>query len=219
MKQLLFAIILISSFSTLAQADTLDATTQKKLEADLNSKESKKTKNIKKTENKGEENSEWDDYFMPGLGYKAFIPKDSEMGVYHGLVTEFVIYARARGENPKYSYRSNGPARMKSYINLSIMKSDKASVNDIFITNLGFNASFEGAKFRNYLIPYFGLELGGLYQKDFGTFHVDPMIGVQIVSSKKMLWNVYSSYQYTTKQFDEWSGITFGTTLNVLLWN
>jgi|TARA_B100000795_G_C22806499_1_gene445254 hypothetical protein len=164
------------------------------------------------------ENKEWDDYFMPSLGYKIFTPKATELGVYHGLVTEFVIYARARGKYPKSSYARSGPARIKSYINLSILKSDNTLSKDIYTTNVGFTASFEGASYRSYFIPYFGLELGGLYQKHFKTFHFTPTLGIQMVSTEKVIWTLYSGYQYTTKRFDEWSGVTLGSTLSILLW-
>jgi hypothetical protein len=67
-----------------------------------------------------QEDSEWDDYFMPGIGYKLYMPKNKSLGVYHGLMTEFVVYARAKG---KASTRT-GPARIKTYGDLSIMSSD-----------------------------------------------------------------------------------------------
>ncbi len=163
-----------------------------------------------------QKDSEWDDYFMPGVGYKTYIPKNqSDLGIYHGVMTEFVIYARAKGIQSK----SSGPARIKTYGNLSIMASDNAIAKDIFYANLGLNLSFEGNTGRKYLIPYFGLEMGGLFQRDFSTFQFSPVGGIQLLSTKTLLWNVQGGYQYTTKKFDEYSGYTFSSTLNVLLWN
>lgn len=159
--------------------------------------------------------TEWDDYFMPGIGYKTYVPKKTELGVYQGVVTEFVIYARAKG---KESHRS-GPARVKTYGNLSIMKSDAEAAKDIFFANLGLNLSLEGNTSRKYFIPYFGVEMGGLYRRDFSTMHFSPVAGVQLVSNKLFLWNLQGGYQYTTRNFDEYSGYTFGSTLNILLWH
>lgn len=111
---------------------------------------------------------EWDDYFMPGIGYKTYFPKNhSDLGVYHGIMTEFVIYAKAKGADTKTS----GPARIKTYGNLSIMGSDNSSAKDIFFANLGLNLSFEGNLKRKYMIPYFGLEMGGLFQQIFLHFN------------------------------------------------
>lgn len=160
--------------------------------------------------------TEWDDYFMPGIGYKVYVPKNTDtLGLYQGFVTEFVIYARAKGEE---TWRS-GPARVKTFGNLSIMKSDKSGAKDIFFSNFGLNLSFEGKIARKYFIPVFGLEVGGLFQRDFSTFHFTPTMGMQLISNKRLLWTVYGGYQYTTKRFDEYSGFLAGSTINVLLWH
>jgi hypothetical protein len=162
------------------------------------------------------EDDEWDDYFMPGVGYKMYVPKNSDsLGVYQGVMTEFVIYSRAKGDS---SYRT-GPARVKTYGNLSIIASNKEGAKDIFFANLGLNLSFEGHLKRKFLIPYFGLELGGMFQRNFSTFHFSPVAGIQVVSNKKMIWSIQGGYQYTTKLFDELSGFVFASTFNVLLWN
>lgn len=160
--------------------------------------------------------TEWDDYFMPGVGYKTYIPKKSDsLGMYHGVVTEFIIYARAKGDE---SWKS-GPARVKTFGNLSIMKSTKEEAKDIFFSNFGLNLSFEGKIKRKFFIPVFGLEIGGLYSRDFSTFHFTPTAGMQLVSTKHLVWTVYGGYQYTTKRFDEYSGYLAGSTVNVLLWH
>ncbi len=157
---------------------------------------------------------EWDDYFMPGLGVKSYIPKNhSEIGVYNGIMTEFVIYAKAKGSV------GSGPSRIKTYGNLSIMGSSVKSSNDIFFANVGLNLSYEGKLKRKYLIPYFGLEIGGLFQRDFSTFQFSPVTGIQIVSNKRILWSVQGGYLYTTKRFDEYSGFSLASSVNVLLWN
>jgi hypothetical protein len=159
---------------------------------------------------------EWDDYFMPGVGYKMYLPKNSDgLGVYQGIMTEFVIYARAKGSLSSKS----GPARVKTYGNLSIMRSDQDSARDIFGANVGLNLSFEGKTDRKWCIPYFGLETGGLFQRDFSTMQFTPVAGIQLVSTKHIIFNVQAGYTYTTKYFDEYSGYQFSSTLNVLLWN
>ncbi|HAN76268.1 MAG TPA: hypothetical protein DCQ31_00100 [Bacteroidales bacterium] len=160
--------------------------------------------------------SEWDDYFMPGIGYKMFVPKNiAELGTYKGVMTEFVIYARAKGSKSTYS----GPARFKTYANLCIMSGDSELSKDIFYSNLGLNLSFEANTNRQFAIPYFGIELGGLFRRDFSTFHFTPIAGIQLVSSRTVIWNIQGGYQYTVKRFDEYSGYLISSTLNILLWN
>ncbi len=160
--------------------------------------------------------TEWDDYFMPGVGYKMYVPKNHDtLGIYQGVMTEFVIYARAKAGDSRWS----GPARIKTYGNLSIMNSDSDYGKDIFYANMGLNLSFEANTFRRVFIPYFGLEMGGLFQRNFSTFQFSPVVGIQLLSTKIIIWNIQGGYQYTTQKFDEYSGYTFSSTLNVLLWN
>ena len=164
------------------------------------------------------EYQEWDDYFMPGVGYKLYMPKNQDsLGMYSGVSTEFVIYARARGGKTD-SWRS-GPSRVKTYGNLSIMSSDNSSAKDIFSVNFGLNLSFEAIAKRKYGIPYFGLELGGLFQRDFSSVQFTPVGGIQLLSNKRMIWNVQAGYNYTVKYFDEYSGMQYSSTFNLLLWN
>lgn len=166
-----------------------------------------------------DENTEWEDYFMPGLGYKVYVPKNSKLGVYHGVVTEFIFYARAKGRSPKKYRASEGPSRIKTYGNLSMLKSDGEGAKDIFFSNFGVNFSFESKTNRKYLIPYFGLEFGGLNQRNFGTFHFTPVGGIQLISNESVIWTLNGGFQYTTKKFDEYSGYNIGSTLNIMLWN
>lgn len=161
---------------------------------------------------------EWDDYFMPGLGYKVYTPKNTaKLGVYQGIVTEFVIYAKAKKGN---TYKS-GPARVKTYANLSILKSTASSdsARNIFNVNFGVNLSFEAKGKRNYLIPYFGLETGGLFQRNFASMQFTPCLGVQLFSTKHLIWSVQAGYNYTVKYFEDYSGMQYSSTLNLLLWN
>ncbi|WP_343747221.1 hypothetical protein [Fluviicola sp.] len=159
---------------------------------------------------------EWDDYFMPGIGYKVYTPKNhSKLGVYQGIVTEFVIYASAKNQVSRMS----GPARVKTYANLSILKSDQDSARNIFNVNFGLNLSFEGKCNRKYLIPYFGLEVGGLFQRNYSSMQFTPVAGVQLFSNKRMIWNVQAGYNYTVKYFEDYSGMQYSTTFNLLLWN
>lgn len=163
-----------------------------------------------------DDTDEWDDYFMPGVGYRVYTPKNhAKLGVYQGVMTEFVIYGRAKGKKSTES----GPARVKTYGNLSILRSDADSARDMFSANFGLNLSFESNTDRKWGIPYFGLEVGGLFQRDFSTMQFTPVGGIQLVSTKFILWNAQVGYMYTTKYFDEYSGFQFSSTLNVLLWN
>lgn len=218
-------LILFSGFSlqgvTQVEGEKMDSTQQAQAAneiANSNTSYQREKREYQLSEtSKSKNETEWEDWFMPGFGYKVFSPKNSDsLGTYKGYVTEFVIYAKARKGESKWG---SGPSRVKTYGNLAILASDKDGVKDIFYANLGLNLSFEGKSNRNYLLPYFGIETGGMFQRDFSSYHFTPVGGLQIISTKKLLWNVQMGYQYTTRYFDEFSGVLALSSLNFLLWN
>jgi hypothetical protein len=154
---------------------------------------------------------------MPGVGYRYYIPKNNKvLGEYRGVVSEFVVYARAKAPDSK---TWKGPSRLKTYGNVSLMKSSIEENNDLFMCNFGLNLSFEGNIKRKWLIPFFGIEIGGVFRRGYNTFQFTPLSGIHIVSTKKILWNIQAGYQYNAKYFDQYSGYNITSTINFLLWN
>lgn len=158
--------------------------------------------------------TEWDDWFMPGVGYQLYLPRNTDFGMFQGVVPEFVIFARHLGKRSDYG----GPGRVKVYMNIGILTSSEEGVEDLFRPNFGMNLSFEGKTKRKFLVPYFGVETGGIFQRGYGSFQVTPLAGVQLVSTKKVLWTVQGGYQYATRNFQDYSGVTASSVLSVLLW-
>jgi hypothetical protein len=99
------------------------------------------------------------------------------------------------------------------------MNSNIESASKIFSASLGLNLSFEAKALRKSFIPYFGLEVGGLYKRNFSTFTFNPLAGIQLVSTRKIIWSVQGGYQYTTHRFENYSGYIAATTINLLLWH
>ena len=159
--------------------------------------------------------NEWDSWFMPGLGYKFYSPKNAkDLGTFSGPSTEFIFYARAKNKESNLG----GPSRIKSYGNLSMLNSTNSEVKDVFLLNLGSQFSFESKTDRHFLIPTFGLEFGGIYQKGYSSLHLSPFAGIHLVSTRKMVWDLNAGYMYTLKSFEEYSGMSFSSTVNLLLW-
>ena len=71
---------------------------------------------------------EWDDYFMPGVGYKTYNPINSDsIGNFQGIVVDFLLYGRAKGQD-SHKY---GPSRVKVYMNFSIMENQEKNRKSI----------------------------------------------------------------------------------------
>jgi len=46
-----------------------------------------------------------------------------------------------------------------------------------------------------------------------------PVAGIQIFSNKRLIWSVQAGYNYTVKDFENYSGMQYSSTFNLLLWN
>lgn len=161
-----------------------------------------------------EDSDEKNDYFMPGAAFDLYQPRNNEIGAFYGPSVEFVFYSRSKNS---YSNRS-GPSRIKSYGKIGILNSTFQDSSDLLMVSAGLNLSFESKTNRNFLLPYFGLDIGGLYGNSLRTFQFTPHLGVQFVSTRNLVWSGQAGYLYSVKSFDQYSGYSFKTSLNVLLW-
>ncbi len=153
-------------------------------------------------------------FFMPGAAFDFYQPRNNDIGQFYGPSVEFVYYSRSK----KSTSSRSGPSRIKSYGKIGILNSTFQDSSDLLMVSSGINLSFESNTNRSYLLPYFGLDIGGLYGKSMRTFQFTPHLGVQFFSTRKLIWSGQAGYLYSVKEFDQYSGYSFKTSLNVLLW-
>lgn len=152
-------------------------------------------------------------YFMPGAAWDIYQPRSADISPYSGPSVEYVFYARS-----KFGYTSGrGPSRIKTYGKIGILTADAESP-DVLLLNSGINLSFESKTYRKIFIPYFGVDLGGLFNKDFSTFHFTPLVGIQLYSSDKINACIQSGYLYSLQKFETYSGYNLKASVNLLLW-
>ncbi|MCU0434670.1 MAG: hypothetical protein MUC87_14540 [Bacteroidia bacterium] len=153
-------------------------------------------------------------YFMPGLGYKYYQPKASDStGSFSGLTVEYLIYAKVeQSDDP-------GPSHVRFYSKLNILRSDKSNINSMFMYTLGLDLSLEKNPKRTFLIPYFGLEFGGISQKQFGsTVQFTPTFGIHVLSKKNLFINLQGGYMYPISNFEMLQGWMGQAGVNFALW-
>ena len=156
---------------------------------------------------------EWRSFMVPGIGYSTYIPHAMDtLGVFHGPMTEFVFFTSAA---PAYK----GPSHFRTYGRLSIMRSSNKEIRQLFAYSIGGNFSFEREVHRKAAIPYFGLEMGGLHQKDVGgTFQITPVLGLHILSTQHITWYAQGGYTYAVSHFEDLSGAFITMGFNVQFW-
>ncbi|MDI1235244.1 MAG: hypothetical protein PSX81_13260 [bacterium] len=155
----------------------------------------------------------WENYFMPGLTYNQMTPvmKDS-FGVFSGFTPKFVFYS-------KYNRNAKGPSYLNVYGRVGILKSNKKSIGKILVYSIGANFSFENKITRNYLVPYFGLEIGGINQNALGaSLFGMPQLGVYLYTTKKIQAYINGGYVYALNHTYEYESYNLSAGINFLLW-
>lgn len=146
--------------------------------------------------------NDWHSYIVPGIGYGAYMPRDwQSAGIFHGVTTEFTFYSFTR---PAYK----GPAFFRTYGQFTLMQSLEESSKNLFSYGVGVNFSFEREINRKVMVPYFGLELGGMNRTDVGgAFQFMPMLGLNLVATKNVTWYLQGGYMYAAnRNFNTLSG-------------
>jgi hypothetical protein len=153
-------------------------------------------------DNKKIKDYDFEGVFMPGAGYSFYIPKSQDsLGTFGGFAVEFLVYGKvAQNDN-------SGPSHIRTYAKLNLMSSSKAGVSDLFLYGVGLDMSIERNPKRNFLIPYFGLELGGISQQKLGTsWQFTPILGVYVLSKQNLFINLQGGYMYPVNNFDMLQG-------------
>lgn len=159
------------------------------------------------------EKMNFETYFMPGLGYTYYKPEADSIGSFKGLAVEYLIFAQVHQNDEA------GPSHVRLYSKLNILKSDSAHINSMFMYTLGLDLSLEKNPKRTFLIPYFGLEFGGISQKQFGTtMQFTPTLGIHLLSKKNIFINIHAGYVYPISNFEALQGWVGQAGINFAMW-
>lgn len=160
------------------------------------------------------EQQNFETWFMPGAGYTYYMPKANDsLGSFGGLAIEYLIYGNVeQNDNP-------GPSHVRFYGKLNLQNSSKEGMGQLFWYGFGFDLSIEKNPKRTFLIPYFGLEAGGISNKNMGTTgHFTPFVGLHVLSTNNLFINLHAGQVYTSKNIDLMQGYFFQGTVNFSLW-
>jgi hypothetical protein len=84
---------------------------------------------------------------------------------------------------------------------------------------MGLDLSLERNPNRHYLVPYFGVELCNMQQKDIeSTLEFTPILGIHLLSTKNLFINVHGGYVYPLKNYEMLQGYFAQAGLNFALW-
>ncbi len=157
---------------------------------------------------------EWESWFLPGLQYVGYFPADREAaGSFHGAAFEIVLGSWV------HQTEARGPSHGRVYVDLALLDPDRAGAARAFAYSLGLDLSVERNPWRQYLIPIFGVEVGGFHQRQAGSlFMTTPFLGAHLFSARNIFVTVTGGYVFSGRDIDVFGGWRVRAGLNAVLW-
>jgi hypothetical protein len=133
---------------------------------------------------------EWEAFLVPGAHYLYYRPAGhARLGAFHGVSLELALVTWV------YRNERHGPSHGRINARMELAFSDRDRVHELSSYALGFELSFERDPGRRFLVPFFGVDLGGLYQQRVGHVLVtEPRLGVLLWSSRRLQASVSGAY-------------------------
>jgi hypothetical protein len=157
---------------------------------------------------------EWSSAFIPGVALSLYYPSDNKnLSIFKGAAVNYLLYSWIhRNEN-------RGPSHGNLYAKLDVLTSDIEGTDNIFLYNMGLLLSFERNASRDFLVPFFGLEIGGMLQKKISNIFIfTPIVGAWIYTDPNLNIGINAGYLMPTNHFDEYKGLRANLNVNFSMW-
>lgn len=164
--------------------------------------------------NAAPEQEEWKSFLQPGLGYAVYLPRDQETySVFHGIDMQLSIVSWIhRNEN-------RGPSHGRLYVSAQVLRDDEKTTGPLFVYSLGLTLSLERNPKRSFLLPHYGVEIGGMAEDSIGgQFQSRFFGGVHIWSSRNLLVNAEAGYLLVPRAMADLAGFSAGANAVFSLW-
>lgn len=136
--------------------------------------------------------SDWATHLTPGLGATSMVSHSGD--AFAGGVFEWTLFARRSsgddGLNCRWQrYAGDCHASLfRFYLNFEMLDAPSREEPALFTYAFGYSGALEAYAQRHYLVPFYALELGALYQDGTGhRFAARPVLGVHLWADHR-LW-------------------------------
>jgi len=155
---------------------------------------------------------EWMNGIKPGARYSFHQPMQSDLGAFHGVAIEgLLIDWAAPGD-------SVGSGYGRVYFAMDLLYSTRGR-GMLESYSGGLALSLERNPMRNFLIPFWAIEIGGLTQKLTGAeFALQPFLGFTILAYRRLTLDLAAGYLLPAGHFRELHGLRARAGLTVSFW-
>jgi len=157
---------------------------------------------------------EWESFFLPGVQLVGYRPAAQDrLGSFVGPAFELVIGSWVHNTDER------GPSHGRVYLDLAWLRSDRPEVGRAFAYALGVDLSVERSPWRRWLIPVFGLELGGFLQRETGNFlTTTPFAGAHLYAARNVFVTATAGWVFPGREIEDLSGWRVRLGVNAVLW-
>jgi hypothetical protein len=157
----------------------------------------------------------WKSALIPGASYSLYVPYNpTAYGTFNGVAVEYLLAAWVSRTEER------GPSHGKVYVRFDLMSSSHSDISESFFYTAGVNLSLERNPRRLFAIPYFGVELGGMYNAQWSSniFQFTPVAGVWLYADQTNTISLTGGYLIPSEQFETLRGWRAGIGGTFSLW-
>jgi len=156
---------------------------------------------------------EWESFFLPGVQYVGYFPTSDRIGNFNGAAFELVIGSWV------HQTESRGPSHGRVYVDLALLEPSRAGGERAFAYTLGLDLSIERNPWRQWLIPVFGVEVGGFHQREAGSFFMTvPFVGAHLFAARNVFVTATAGYVFPGRDVEDLGGWRVRAGVNAVLW-
>ena len=157
---------------------------------------------------------EWETFLMPGLAYSMYWPvAHARYGTLHGPAFELLLAGWIhRNDN-------RGPSHVRIYAGVGLLSSTRDGLHKGVSANFGFDLSIERNPTRRFLLPFFGVEGGFLFQSEIGKpFLLTPTAGLHLWADRNVFVNGLYGYSFPSQQVNRLRGHQARLSVDLAFW-
>jgi hypothetical protein len=148
---------------------------------------------------------------MPSVAGMAFFPSDAG-GPYYGGGVEIALFSWASNTN------TFGPSHGRVRANVEYLDAPSTD-RRMLVYRLGAIVSFEGNASRRFLIPYYGVSFGALWESQLGNrVLADASLGLFLIHTKDFVLDAEGGYILPFTAVDQLIGPRAQLTAAFALW-